>query len=170
MIVGAPPPVGPGVDVPAVVRELGLTQTVTIIPERSDITDLIEGAHVVVVPSVRADPLPTIAIEAARAGRAVMASNCGGLPEIVSDGLTGWLVQPGDMGDWARALKGVDRTEARVRGAAARAGFVERFGRERFGAELRRVASSSLVLEQAIPNATTPQPDAPRGENRRYRQ
>lgn len=57
---------------------------------------LYREALLVVVPSVWADPCPTVALEAMAQGRPVIASAGGGLPEIVGDGETGLLVAPGD--------------------------------------------------------------------------
>jgi glycosyltransferase involved in cell wall biosynthesis len=48
------------------------------------------------VPSVWPEPCPTVALEAMSAGRAVIASEVGGLPDLVIDGETGLLVTPGD--------------------------------------------------------------------------
>lgn len=142
-VVGGPPPSGAGIDVPAVVADLGLTGSVTVLPERADITELIAGAHVVAVPSVRPDPLPTIAIEAARAGRATLASACGGLPEIVEDGVTGWLAQPGDVGAWTGRLRELSIAGATERGVIARRRYLERFTVDRFRADLLRATAGS---------------------------
>lgn len=59
----------------------------------------VENAYAVLVPS-RLEPFGTVAVEAMAGGRAVIASDVQGLAEVVDDGVTGWLVQPGD----ARAL------------------------------------------------------------------
>jgi len=56
----------------------------------------------VVVPSIWPDPFPLVALEAAAAGRPVIAARSGGLVEMVVDGETGLLVSAGD----ARALAG----------------------------------------------------------------
>ena len=139
-IVGGPPPAGEGVDVPALIADLGLQQSVTVLPERADISDLLDAANLIVVPSVKPDPLPTIAIEAARAGRAVLASSSGGLPEIVSDGVSGWLAPPGDRETWAAILRRISPDEAAARGRSARDVFTQKFGTRRFADELRAVA------------------------------
>jgi glycosyltransferase involved in cell wall biosynthesis len=139
-IVGGPPPSGNSVDVPALVRALGLGGTVTVEAERSNIDDLIQGSHVVAVPSIKADPLPTIAIEALRAARPVLASNSGGLTEIVTHGVTGWLAPPGDVNAWALAIQDLDHTTAASFGRAARKDFLQRFAVGRFRSELRRIA------------------------------
>jgi glycosyltransferase involved in cell wall biosynthesis len=48
------------------------------------------------VPSVWPEPCPTVAMEAMASGRPVIASQIGGLPDLVADGETGFLVAPGD--------------------------------------------------------------------------
>ena len=55
------------------------------------------------------------AAEAAALGVPSVASNVGGLPEIVVDGWSGWLVKSGDPGDLAAALKAAADTEAAER-------------------------------------------------------
>jgi glycosyltransferase involved in cell wall biosynthesis len=48
-----------------------------------------------------------IACEAAAAGGVVLAANCGGLPEAVRDGETGFLVAPGNADLWQDIIAGV---------------------------------------------------------------
>jgi glycosyltransferase involved in cell wall biosynthesis len=96
---------------------------------------------VCVVPSRAPDPLPTTAIEAAFFGIPVVASNCGGLPEIVEDGATGFLVEP------ERPLQLAGRLDELLRnlelrrkmGALARRRAELLFSRERFIADFRRI-------------------------------
>jgi glycosyltransferase involved in cell wall biosynthesis len=58
----------------------------------------------VVVPSVWADPCPTVALEAMAWGTPVVGSALGGLTDIVDNGVTGLLVPPGDAGALAGAI------------------------------------------------------------------
>jgi glycosyltransferase involved in cell wall biosynthesis len=53
-------------------------------------------AAVAVVPSLWADPCPTVAMEAMSAGTPVVASSVGGLVDLVDDGVDGLLVHPGN--------------------------------------------------------------------------
>jgi glycosyltransferase involved in cell wall biosynthesis len=54
-------------------------------------------ATVAVVPSRWPDPCPLVVLEAMAAGKPVVASNIGGLPDLVVDGTTGFLVPPADV-------------------------------------------------------------------------
>lgn len=59
---------------------------------------------ILAVPSRSEDPLPTSAIEAAFFGIPVVASRRGGLPEIVEDGVTGFLFEAGDVSGLAKRM------------------------------------------------------------------
>lgn len=62
-------------------------------------------ATALIVPSVFKEPFGQIAAEAALAGKAVIASNTGGLPEIVLHEETGLLVEPGNARQLAEAME-----------------------------------------------------------------
>jgi glycosyltransferase involved in cell wall biosynthesis len=83
-------------------------------------------AGIAVVPSVWQEPLGQVAVEAALAGRPVVASGVGGLRDVVAHGETGLLVPPGDPAALARALDELAADPAR---------------RARLGAAARRVAA-----------------------------
>ena len=73
-------------------------------------------ASVAVVPSVWNEPMGQVAIEAMLVGRAVVASEVGGLRDTVEDGTTGLMVPPGDPGALAVALDSLlDDPETRQR-------------------------------------------------------
>lgn len=58
------------------------------------VEDVYASSDIVVVPSRWQEPLGLIAIEAASCGKPVVATRVGGLPEIIEDGCTGFLVEP----------------------------------------------------------------------------
>jgi len=86
------------------------------------------------VPSRSQDPLPTVAIEAGMAGLPCVATRQGGLPEIIEDKKTGFLVDRQNPDQLADALEKLIRDpELRITmGTAARELVRERFSRDRF--------------------------------------
>lgn len=60
---------------------------------RDDVSELMQMADLVVIPSLT-EAQPRVAVQAFATGRPVIASAVGGVPEIVKDGQTGWLVPP----------------------------------------------------------------------------
>src|SRR5262249_20388879 len=77
-------------------------------------------AALCVVPSLW-DNSPNTVYEAMAAGRAVVASRVGGIPELVADGETGLLVPPGDAEQLAAAIVRL-LADAGLRQAMGRAG------------------------------------------------
>lgn len=88
----------------------------------AEVVALFRSARAVVVPSVWADPCPTVVLEAMAAGRPVVAAASGGIVDMVVDGLTGRLVAPGDLTALTAALSDVlaDPELAVAYGAAGR--------------------------------------------------
>lgn len=95
-----------------------------------DVGALFDAAFTVLIPSRWREPFGLVALQAAAAGRPVVAARIGGLAETVVDGVTGSLVPPEDSGALAaaiRALLDAPATAARM-GAAAREHQRSRYG------------------------------------------
>ena len=108
-----------------------LGKAIRFLGHRSDVPELMTASDLVVLPSL-AEALPTVAMEAAAAGRAMVASNVGGVPEVVEDGLTGVLVPPADPRHLADAVSALLMNgEGRIAmGLRARQRALEQFGIE----------------------------------------
>jgi glycosyltransferase involved in cell wall biosynthesis len=103
LLLGGPPPSGEGVDVLEAIESEGVSSQVHVVGEVDDVWPYIYACDAVAVPSVHPESYPTIALEARAAGRPVLASDIGGLPEIVTPG-RGWLVPPGDIPTLSKRL------------------------------------------------------------------
>ncbi|HET7293598.1 MAG TPA: glycosyltransferase family 4 protein [Vicinamibacteria bacterium] len=75
------------------------------------------------------EAMPLAVLEAAACGLPCVATRVGGVPDVIEDGVSGWLVTPGDRAGLANALlEALVRPElAATRGAAARAAVLARF-------------------------------------------
>jgi glycosyltransferase involved in cell wall biosynthesis len=89
---------------------------------------LMRHLAVLVLPS-RQEPFGTVLAEAMAVGTPVVATDVGGLAEVVDDGVTGALVAPGDPAALARALAelAADPDRRARLGAAAAADVADRF-------------------------------------------
>ncbi|AGP33320.1 glycosyltransferase [Sorangium cellulosum] len=127
--------VGDGPDEAAVradVAARGLGDRARLLGLRRDGAQLIGALDVLALPS-RTEGLPNVVLEAFAYGTPVVASAVGGVPELVLDGETGWLVPPGRPDALARALLDAlaRPEEAGARATRARARLLSRFTAER---------------------------------------
>ena len=71
---------------------------------RAELEQQFDRSWVQVIPSLWAEPFGNVTTEAMMRGTAVIASRVGAQPEIVVDGKTGFLVEPGDESGLAEKL------------------------------------------------------------------
>jgi glycosyltransferase involved in cell wall biosynthesis len=106
------------------IRELGLEGRVVITGWLSDteVRERIVGARALILPSF-AEGLPVVLMEAAALSRPVIATYVAGIPELVLDRASGWLVPAGNVGrlrDAMRECLGAPDSGIRAMGEAAR--------------------------------------------------
>lgn len=106
----------------ALVRELPEQTRWTESLSTPEVARALDEASVLVLPS-RSEGLGRVVVEAFCRGRGVVGSRVGGIPDLVEDGVSGILVEPGDVHVLADALVGVlaDRMRAEELGAEAHA-------------------------------------------------
>lgn len=83
---------------------LGVAERVRFLGEREDVPTLLRAADVVVHAAVDAEPFGRVIVEGMLARRPVIATDAGGVREILTHGETGWLVKPGDPAALAEAV------------------------------------------------------------------
>lgn len=86
------------------VAELDLDERVYFAGHRSDVPILMKAADCLVLPSTR-EGLPLSIIEAQASGLPVIAAPTSGIPEVVQDGVTGFLVDAADEEGYAEKIK-----------------------------------------------------------------
>ncbi len=87
------------------IQDKNLSGIVRIVDSCSDMPSAYSLASVVVAPSVIAEGLGRVPMEAQAMGRAVVASNNGGFRETIRDRETGWLFETGNADDLAECIR-----------------------------------------------------------------
>jgi glycosyltransferase involved in cell wall biosynthesis len=120
---------------------LGVTRRVRFTGSHRDLSHLYAAADVVLLPS-RTEGLPAVAIEAGMRGLPVVATDVGYVADIVEDGVTGFVVSPGDPRAIAAGI--VDALAHPEIGGAARTRCVLRFDLETVAARWDMLLTSLL--------------------------
>lgn len=117
---------------------------VRVLGYREDVDDLLAASDLVIHPS-RADALPTALVSAIASGRPVVATDVGGIPDIVCEG-AGELVPSRDPLALGVAVTALVRDPARraAMGAAGRAHYEREFAAGVWAARLRGVYEDAL--------------------------
>jgi glycosyltransferase involved in cell wall biosynthesis len=85
--------------------ENNVSERVIFMGHRSDVSTIMQAVDVCCHPSIAPEPFSLAILEAMRAGLPVAGSNTGGIPEVVTPGLTGFLAEPGSALSMANILK-----------------------------------------------------------------
>ncbi|MDE3100329.1 MAG: glycosyltransferase family 4 protein [Verrucomicrobiota bacterium] len=111
--------------------------------------DFLKYLDLLIVASTEFDPFPTVLLEAGQVGVPVLATNVGGVPEVVVDGQTGWLFEPGNVN---QAIQTISRImgQADLKGQIGCQGaerIKSEFSAAKMVAEYRRIYSNLLADE-----------------------
>jgi glycosyltransferase involved in cell wall biosynthesis len=118
-------------DIEARINALGLHDRVLLAGFVQPLAPLLRRADLVVMPSTF-EPLGMSQSEALALGVPVAASRTGGIPETITDGRTGILLEPGDIGQWVKGISYALENIERMRAMATEG---RRYVRSRFSIE-----------------------------------
>jgi glycosyltransferase involved in cell wall biosynthesis len=86
-----------------------------------ELNDIISKAKAVIMPSVWLENMPFALLESLALGKIVIASEIGGIPEIVEDGVNGFLFKSGDASDLAKKINELNKFNLTEMATQARA-------------------------------------------------
>lgn len=113
----------------------------------SDVADAMRAMDIVAIPSTWEEPFPYAALEAMALSRPIVASNIGGLPEMVEEGVNGRLFEAGNAGSLASVLQSWNASNFAAIGARGQARYEQEFTIEHMTDRIenvyRNVASAS---------------------------
>jgi glycosyltransferase involved in cell wall biosynthesis len=127
-------------------HELGIMRETLFLGYQEDVAPYYAAFDAMILPSGN-EGTPVSAIEALAAGRPVVATRVGGVPDVVRDGEDGFLVETGDVDTLAERLARLaeDATLRRTMGEAGRARVVGRYSVERLIDDVDRLYRSLLA-------------------------
>jgi colanic acid/amylovoran biosynthesis glycosyltransferase len=134
-----------------VIRRAGLQNSIRLIGWASGtrVKEEMLAARAIVVPSF-AEGLPVVIMEAMSLGRPVIATYVAGIPELVENGKTGWLVPAGNdivLSEAMRAALDASVDELTLMGKAARRRVTERHDSLREAEKLKKLVEKPIEFE-----------------------
>jgi glycosyltransferase involved in cell wall biosynthesis len=132
-------------------HDLGVMRDTLFLGYQSDVAPFYAAFDTMVLPSAN-EGTPVSAIEALAAGRPVVATRVGGVPDVVRDGEDGFLVEAGDVEALADRLERLARDpELRARfGAAGRMRVLPRYAVERLVTDVDELYRSLLAAKGIV--------------------
>lgn len=111
----------------AVIAELGVKDLFSLLGHREDVPEIMRSLDVITIPSFH-EAVPQSGLQALATGVPVVASDVGGIPDIIQNGVTGRLVPPKDAAALAQAIR--DTLDQREKTQAMTAAGLELIRRE----------------------------------------
>ncbi len=112
--------------------ELGLNEHVSFFPFTTEPSHVFERLDITVLPSLYKEGLPNVLQESMAMNVPVISSRLGGVPEVVFDGQTGYMIEPENSKQLAEAIQDLwtNQDAYQTMCAQARDLVVERFNKE----------------------------------------
>jgi glycosyltransferase involved in cell wall biosynthesis len=118
----------------SLMEELGLISHIEFCGFKSDIGPILNSSDIVVSSSTESETFGRTLVEAMAAGKPVVATRVGAHPEIIEDGVTGFLVEPNNPKELADRIEKIllDHDLAKSMGKRGRERYEEHFTLEKY--------------------------------------
>jgi glycosyltransferase involved in cell wall biosynthesis len=128
------------------VADLGLQEKIEFVGPSSDLRKCYEKCDIYVQPS-KIESLGLSVLDAMRYGKPCVVANMGGLPELVRNGDSGWVVDVNDGAELARRVIQLAKNpiERERMGRSAQTIYATHFSPDRWEVEMRRLHDSVLA-------------------------
>lgn len=124
--------------------EIGLSHEIVFTGFRKDVANLLRGMDILVAPST-SEASSRVLLEAGALKLPVVGTRVGGIPEMIVENETGFLVPVGDIRELADAIKKLFDPELRTKmGAAARLRIEDTFCNKKITREIETVYAMAL--------------------------
>ena len=133
-----------------VINELKLHSNVSIIPFTRNTKRIYQACDILALPSISKEGLPNVILEGFALNIPCVASKIGGIPEVVKNGYSGYLVEPGNVEDLVDALVTLwkDQGKFTEMGQQARRLVVDHHNRETQMFQFEKYFKSLLKIEK----------------------
>jgi lipopolysaccharide heptosyltransferase II len=122
------------------IRQLGLESCVKLLGTRRDIPDLMPQSDLLVLSTLVPEAFGRVLIEAGAVGTAVLATQVGGVVDIIDQGENGWLVPSGDIEAMAQSMFEILTDRARCK---------------RYAVKLREKIEKQFTLDSMVDETLT---------------
>ncbi len=153
---------------PELGASLGVADRLRFTGFRDDVIDVMRACDVVVHSSTSPEPFGRVIVEAMLAGVPVVAARAGGPCEIIDDGRTGWLTEPGNEVALAERISALvdDPSSGQAVARAAAADAAARFTMEAMHTGIASIIETAVSDQQTATDrdtATDHEPGTDRG-------
>lgn len=123
------------------INTYNLKEDVKIIPFQSNITKIWSAIDIAIVPSTEPEPFGLVAVEAMLAKKPVIASNHGGLTEIIKNNETGFLFEPNNVQELSEAIDKLIRNEElrKEMGISGYKRVIEKFSIQKYVSNIEKI-------------------------------
>jgi len=134
------------VNIEGLVHKLGIEQNVLLLGHREDIARVIKSFDISILASYASEGVPQFLLQSMAAAKPVIGTSTGGIPEVITHGVNGFVVEPRNPDAIASAVKELlgDPERMKRMGEAGHRTVIERYTKDRMLDELESLYTRLL--------------------------